>query len=297
MRIGVIGLGDIARKAYLPVLATRADLEVHLCTRDPEVLHWVGDSYRIPHRHADVDSLLSAGVDAAFVHAATAAHVDVVSALLDAGVHTYVDKPLTDNLPAAAALVAKARSAERSLMVGFNRRYAPVYRQLIDVHASLVLMQKNRLGLPGELRRVVFDDFIHVVDTLRFLAPLADDLDVQATIVDGLLHRLVVTLTGGGVTAIGLMNRDGGATEEVLEVHGPGIKRRVVDMADVVDHAGGVQTVSHRGDWTAVEQQRGFEAICAQFLESVAAGLVLDAGDALRTHEVCEAIVGAVAAQ
>lgn len=296
MRIGMIGLGEIARKAYLPVLATRADLELHLCTRDREVLDWIGDCYRIPHRHADVDSLLSAGIDAAFVHATTAAHVDIVGALLDAGVHTYVDKPLSDTFQAAAALVEKARSADRSLMVGFNRRYAPVYRQLVDVPASLVLMQKNRVGLPEEPRRVVFDDFIHVIDTLRFLAPRTDNLDVQATVANGLLHGLVVTLAGDGVTAIGLTNRDGGATEEVLEVHGPGIRRRVVDMAGVVEHAGGVETVSRRGDWTPVEQQRGFDAICAEFLDSVAAGRILDAGDALATHEVCEAVVGAVTA-
>ena len=34
MRMLLIGLGDIARKAYLPVLSTRADLDIHLATRD-----------------------------------------------------------------------------------------------------------------------------------------------------------------------------------------------------------------------------------------------------------------------
>jgi virulence factor len=105
------------------------------------------------------------------------------------------------------------------------------------------------------------------------------------------LQQLVVTMTGDSVTAIGMMNRDGGATDEVLEVHGTGRKRRVVDMAEIVDHNDGVETVGRRGDWTPVERQRGFEAICAEFLTSVRKGVLLDAGDALRTHEMCEEIV------
>lgn len=36
MRIGVIGLGDIAKKAYLPVLMAQPGLEPHLVTRTPD---------------------------------------------------------------------------------------------------------------------------------------------------------------------------------------------------------------------------------------------------------------------
>src|SRR5690606_25037553 len=108
MRVGLVGLGDIARKAYLPVLAARADVDPVLCTRDPDALRQSGDAYRIPHRFTSVTPLLDAGLDAAFVHTATAAHVEVASALLAAGVPTYVDKPLADNLADAAALVTLA---------------------------------------------------------------------------------------------------------------------------------------------------------------------------------------------
>jgi len=180
------------------------------------------------------------------------------------------------------------------LMVGFNRRYAPVYRALADVAWSVVVMQKNRVRSADEVRRVVFDDFIHIVDTLRFLARGAQLRDVDALVVDGLLQQLTVTLVGGGTTAIGLMNRDGGLVEEVLEVHGPGLKRRVTDLADAVEHAVGIESVTRRGDWTAVERQRGFAAICAEFLDGVRAGRVFDADDALRTHQVCEQIVAAI---
>ena len=108
MRVGVVGLGAIARKAYLPVLATRPDLELHLCTRNTATLAEVGDAYRVPHRHVDLDGLLAAGVDAAFVHAATVAHPALVERLLAAGVHVYVDKPLADTYADAEWLVVQA---------------------------------------------------------------------------------------------------------------------------------------------------------------------------------------------
>jgi virulence factor len=294
LRVGVIGLGDIARKAYLPVLATDPTLELHLCTRNPATLAAVGDAYRIEHRYRDVDQLLAAGIDAAFVHTATPSHVEVVSALLNSGVPTYVDKPLSGDLDGSTELVEKARTKSCSLMVGFNRRYAPVYRQLVGVPWSVVVMQKNRVQSADEGRRVVFDDFIHIVDTLRFLAPRAELRDVDAVVSAGLLQQLTVTLVGGGSTAIGVMNCDGGLVEEVLEVHGAGTKRRVTNMADVTEHTGGVERVTRRGDWTTVEQQRGFEAICAQFVAGVRAGQVFEADDALRTHQVCEQIVAEI---
>lgn len=292
----MIGLGGIARRAYLPVLATRADVELHLCTRNRETLDAIGDAYRIQHRHGDIDRLIRASLDAVFVHAATSAHVPIVEALLDAGVHVYVDKPLADNADDARRLVEKARDAVRSLFVGFNRRYAPVYRRLCGVRAYSVFMQKNRVGLADDVRRVVFDDFIHVADTLRFLVPEAEIVDVRAHVSQDLLHSLTVTLAAGDVVAVGSMNRDGGLTEEIVEVDGPGVLVRVRDMAEVVEHREGREVVIHRGDWTTVTEQRGFDAICAAFLDAVRRGDVIDATDALRTHELCERIVGAASA-
>jgi virulence factor len=47
LRVGVIGLGSIAQKAYLPVLAATPDIELRLCTRDRATLDAIGDAYRI----------------------------------------------------------------------------------------------------------------------------------------------------------------------------------------------------------------------------------------------------------
>ncbi|MGW4278156.1 gfo/Idh/MocA family oxidoreductase, partial [Streptomyces seoulensis] len=48
MKVGCIGLGDIAQKAYLPVLGTRPEVELHVQTRTPATLERVADGLRLP---------------------------------------------------------------------------------------------------------------------------------------------------------------------------------------------------------------------------------------------------------
>lgn len=293
LKVGVIGLGDIARKAYLPALATRADLELHLCTRDRAVLDEVGDAYRVPRRTTDLEELLASDIEAAFVHAATSAHASIVTALLESGRHVYVDKPLDYSADGARRLADLARAHGGSLMVGFNRRFAPDYAALRERPRDLVVMQKNRQFSPAEPRLVVFDDFIHVVDTLRFLTPgPVTRTQVNTRVQDGLLHHVVLELSGEGFTALGLMNRAGAAAEERVEVMGGGQKRTVLDLANVEDGGEPVRT-ERRGDWTPVARQRGIEQACEAFLTAVRDGRVLDASDAIATHDLCEQIVAA----
>ncbi|MFI7009291.1 Gfo/Idh/MocA family protein [Streptomyces sp. NPDC050145] len=293
MKVGCIGLGDIAQKAYLPVLGAQPGIELHLQTRTPATLNRVADGLRLPQtqRHADLDALLAQGLDAAFVHAPTAVHPEIVTRLLEAGVPTYVDKPLAYELADSERLVRLAEERGVGLAVGFNRRHAPGYTQCADHPRELILMQKNRVGLPEEPRAMILDDFIHVVDTLRFLVPgVVDDITVRARVVDGLLHHVVLQLAGDGFTALGVMNRLSGSAEEILEVSGEDSKRQVLNLAEVIDHKG-QPTVRRRGDWVPVARQRGIEQAVLAFLDGVRSGHVVSARDALATHELCERVV------
>ncbi|MFD5518913.1 Gfo/Idh/MocA family protein [Streptomyces sp. NPDC127066] len=296
MKVGCIGLGDIAQKAYLPVLGVQPGIELHLQTRTPATLDRVADSLHLPpaRRHTDLDALLAQDLDAAFVHAPTAAHPEIVTRLLEAGVPTYVDKPLAYDLGESERLVRLAEERNVGLAVGFNRRHAPAYAQCAEHPRELILMQKNRTGLPEEPRTMVLDDFIHVVDTLRFLVPgPVDDVTVRARAEEGLLHHVVLQLAGDGFTALGVMNRLSGSSEEILEVSGQDTKRQVVNLAEVIDHKG-QPTVRRRGDWVPVARQRGIEQAVLAFLDAVRSGKVLSARDALATHELCERVVQAI---
>lgn len=110
------------------------------------------------------------------------------------------------------------------------------------------------------------------------------------------MEHLVLTLAGNGFTALGIMNRVSGSTEEVLQVSGGDSKREVVNLAEVIDHRG-QPTVRRRGDWVSVARQRGIEQVVLTFLEAVRTGKTISGRDALRTHELCERIVLDIEAQ
>lgn len=163
MKVGVIGLGDIAEKAYLPIIGTRRDITLHIATRNLATLKRIGDEYRIPQeqRHQDVEGLLRSEVEAVFVHTATKSHFDIVHRLLQHGVHVYVDKPVDYFIDRTRQLAMLAEQHGRILMVGFNRRFAPMYQRLHSEEIpDMVLMQKNRVNLAGDVRSVILDDFI-----------------------------------------------------------------------------------------------------------------------------------------
>ena len=298
MRVLVTGLGDIARKAYLPILAALPDLDVHLATRDPQALHDAGRTFRVPHLHASIEqALATATFDAAFVHSATSAHSASVQLLLERRIPTFVDKPLADTLAQAQQLVALAERQATLLMVGFNRRFAPDYAALRDIGANLILMEKHRHKQPDTPRRVVFDDFIHVVDMLLFLAPSpVHRRTIETHVEQGLLKTVTLMLAGEGYTAIGTMHRDSGLDEERLDVIGNGVRRSVQNMAETIRSAG-TECRHRRGDWMTVGRQRGFEAMCEDFLLAVRERRPTLATDILSTHALCEAVTAHADAQ
>ncbi|MCF2437084.1 Gfo/Idh/MocA family oxidoreductase [Streptomyces thinghirensis] len=105
MKVGVIGLGDIAQKAYLPVLrhAARgrtAPADPHPRDAHPRRRRTAPRGRAAPRRPR---LLLAEGLDAAFVHAPTAVHPEIVTRLLEAGVPAYVDKPLAYELADSSA--------------------------------------------------------------------------------------------------------------------------------------------------------------------------------------------------
>ncbi len=173
LRVGVVGLGSIAQKAYLPILGQAADWTlVGGFSPNQQKAQPLCDSYRMAC-FSRLDSLAEQ-CDAVFVHSSTASHFSVIGELLNRGVHVYVDKPLAETLEQGEQLLELAERRGKTLMVGFNRRFAPLYRQLkleMNQPAS-IRMDKHRADSvgPHDLRFTLLDDYLHVVDTALWLA-------------------------------------------------------------------------------------------------------------------------------
>jgi myo-inositol 2-dehydrogenase / D-chiro-inositol 1-dehydrogenase len=131
-------------------------------------------------------------VDAVVIAAPARSHADLVVAASAAGKHVFCEKPMAVTLADADRAIDAARSAGIVLQVGFNRRFAA------DWVAARQVIDSGRLGTPRLLRSVTRDPggfdpsrvppdtifletLIHDFDTLRFLNPEAEAVEVHAT--------------------------------------------------------------------------------------------------------------------
>lgn len=295
LKIAVVGLGGIAQKAYLPVFAELENVEVHLYTRNAQKLKHLSEKYRFDHYHQSIDSMIASGVNAAFVHSATKSHPEVIRAFLAHQIPVYVDKPIADNLVEVEELTNLAKAQNTMLMTGFNRRFAPKYQELKALtDINMIVMQKNRAEQPGEPRTFLYDDFIHVIDTVRYLLDAKiDQLNVFPVWQNELLASITVQIAAGDKVATAIMNRDSGVNEERLAVMTPNAKYEVENVTETHIYQGTTERFERFGDWETTLYKRGFEPIIQSFLNAVRSGVKspISEEDALETHRLAEEIL------
>lgn len=97
LQIGLIGLGKIAEKAYLPYMRQLPDVKWHISTRDKTVRETVKGLFSSAKTYQDIDQLLAQELDGVFIHAATKVHFDLASRFLSRGIPVYMDKPATES--------------------------------------------------------------------------------------------------------------------------------------------------------------------------------------------------------
>jgi predicted dehydrogenase len=118
-------------------------------------------------------------VDAVSIATPTETHFAVARIFLERGKHALVEKPITNNVRDAEALVALARQHGCLLQVGHVERFNPVLRYLNEVVAESRFLEVHRLSpYPGRSTDigVVLDLMIHDLDVVLSLvkAPLVE---------------------------------------------------------------------------------------------------------------------------
>ncbi|MBZ6495748.1 Gfo/Idh/MocA family protein [Natrinema longum] len=171
IRAGVVGVGSMGEnhaRVYdeLPTV----DL-VGVSDRDDEIADRVADAF-------DTESLpfetLLERCEAVTVAVPTAAHADVVSTCLEAGVHVLVEKPIAETVDQGERLAEQAREAGLVLQVGHIERFNPAVQTvgaLID-DLDVIAIEAQRLGPPIDRTttdNVSFDLMVHDVDVVGSL--------------------------------------------------------------------------------------------------------------------------------
>jgi len=299
IRLGVVGLGSIARKAHLPVLAAHPQVEIiGLASRSGAQVEPLAAQYRLDLTARTFDEVIAARPDAAYLLSATAAHVEQAVALLHGGIHLFMEKPLANTIDEATRILDAAERSGRLLMVGFNRRFAPAYRKAKALFAEsgrpieLVVIQKHRNGDHSGwgLRQLVMDDAIHIIDLARFFG--GGNLRRMAS--SARVGRVAAQLQGDDALVQLSQTYGAGGDMERLELHGGGLSVTVEQLERMTVREGGVErVVSLFGSWTSTLEKRGIAGELEHFLGCVRDGAQPETNgvEALATQGLAEEIL------
>ena len=134
MRFGVIGTGKIG-KLRIATIKAHQSLELVAVYDQSKAVAERAVAGTAAKVYPDAMTLLDSGLDAVIVSTPHHAHRDLCVAAFERGIHVLCEKPLSNTVEGAAAIVAAAKKAKRILALGFNLRYYPMVkfaRQAVD---------------------------------------------------------------------------------------------------------------------------------------------------------------------
>ncbi|HEV2978370.1 MAG TPA: Gfo/Idh/MocA family oxidoreductase [Casimicrobiaceae bacterium] len=189
LRLAIIGCGLAVEQCHLPALRKIAGLElVALVDSDLARLNRIADRAGVRRRHTDYRAMLNdAGVDLIAVCAPPHLHAEIGLAVVDAGKHLFMEKPLALSLHDADRLVERTTAAGAKALIGFNLRWHRLIRrassiidagglgQLATIHTTFTSASGFRREDSAWRQRqdwgagVLFDLGIHHFDLWRFL--------------------------------------------------------------------------------------------------------------------------------
>ena len=201
----------------------------------------------------------------------------------------------------AEALVKAAERTRTLLMIGFNRRYAPVYevlkREWADQPPDVLVAEKNR---PGTEYRATLENAIHMVDLMRWLCGEAVEVAASSQFSDPYRETSCVAhIRFDQTVAVLVANRSCGQWMERIETYGRG-KSVIAEAPERVTVVDGRQ--SHEINltplamgWASVQDHLGFRQEVEDFLRAVKEGgeVRTPARDALETHRLMNRILKA----
>lgn len=228
MRVAIIGVGNFARKAYLPILTAQEGLDLFLHSRTSERLEQVRRQYRLPLASTELGELMQWQPEAAFVLTPSSTHYALVKQLLQSKVDVFLEKPATLLSSQTQELADLADAHHAILMVGFNRRFAPLHvkaRQVWgDRPVDQAVFEKNRTrAYHPDIYSNFIDDTIHNVDLLRYFCGEAHVVRTTSQVKEGMFtgSASLLTLENGGMAVIAT-NLSAGRWTERFSLHGAG---------------------------------------------------------------------------
>jgi predicted dehydrogenase/threonine dehydrogenase-like Zn-dependent dehydrogenase len=286
MRVGVIGAGQFARGVLLPALSRQKGVHIHsVCTASGFTSRHVGTRYGAEYCTRDAAEIVSdPDVDAVLIATRHDQHAQLTAAALQSGKAVFVEKPLALDEASLGDVASAARvSGNDRLMVGFNRRFAPLAvacREFFDdvTEPLFVSCRVNAGALPDgswaadpvEGGGRIVGEVCHFVDTVCFLAGSLPTRVYAEELATNRRQDLTVTLrlANGSVAVIHyLANGDPGLPKEFIEVFGAGRVAQLDNFRRLTLYRN-----NRRDRRRLFNQAKGHAEEVARFVQAVLAG-------------------------
>ena len=305
MKIAIFGAGGITRRAYLPILSAWPGIEIiGIYSRTQASIDKVRAEFHFDNGTTNPRELIEMKPDAAFVLTNDQTHFQFVKMLLKAGIDVFVEKPMAQNSKEVQILAQLAMKENKILMVGFNRRFALLYKKAKELFKGrkiqLAIIQKNRAkATHTNLYNNYLDDTIHQIDLMRFycgtVVPLKTFYEKQGGKIVGAVS--ICGLCGGGVGVI-MTSLEAGSWQESVTLHGENYTVEVAAFEKLTiksqDHEQVIGT-NRPGKWIPDMQERGFYGEIEHFFDCIISRQqpMTNAFDAMQTHQLIEKLVEA----
>ncbi len=282
-RIGLIGAGSFARATLLPALRDAGAELAAVASGGGLTATDVATRFGFERAADSADEILADdSIDAVVIATRHASHAQLTASALRTGKAVFVEKPLAIDRDGLAE-VEEALAPDSLLMVGFNRRFAPLAVQLrneLEAVASPTLLARVNAGPlpadhwahdPEDGGGRLIGEGCHFVDLLSYLSggptvvvhalavphpqrPLECSDEVVATLRFGNGGVGTLVYTGGG---------DPRLPKERIEAFGGGLAAVLDDFRRLELSRGGKRRV------TKQRQDKGHKAELARFLAAV----------------------------
>jgi predicted dehydrogenase/threonine dehydrogenase-like Zn-dependent dehydrogenase len=303
VRVGLLGAGNFAMSTLLPVIRQAGGVELFgVCAANGSHARHAAEKFAFRYCATDENEILAdAGVNLVVIATRHHLHAPQVLAALNAGKHVFCEKPLCLTEDQLREIVRACAASRQFLMVGFNRRFAPMALRMKSfadrIREPLVLHYRVNAGYiapdnwvndPDQGGGRILGEVCHFVDFLRFLAgtPL---VEVQTRALANLGHysddNVVIALrfangSQGIITYVA--NGDRAFSKERVEVFGGGAVAVLEDFRRLEFVSQGRRRVfrswrqdkGHRDEWAAFARAiRTGGAVPIPFEEIVASTL------------------------
>jgi predicted dehydrogenase len=208
LKIGVIGVGVMGSN-HARVLSEMAGVElVGVADPDRQQREFVARTLGCAE-FADLQALIDSGVDAVSIAAPTHLHHDIALTCIAHGLHVMVEKPIAPTVAEGRAIVAAARRAGVTLMIGHVERFNPavesIKRAIKD--QDILSIAITRVGpFPPRMSNVgvVIDLAVHDIDLIRWFTD-SEIVEIQPQLSSAIAEREDIALlqfrTASGVLA------------------------------------------------------------------------------------------------